>query len=110
MIEAGLAIIAACLPTLRFLMNKISFDSIMRSVRSALSISSMRSQRSQETQASSQGPYSNLKAESSVGSQSYMVPEKGATDTYVMGNQEGVQGKGRGIKVTRQISQHDSMV
>ena len=50
-LEAGLALIAACLPTLSYLFNGFSLQSAVRSVRSALSLGSMRS-----TGKSSSGP------------------------------------------------------
>ena len=110
MIEAGLAIIAACLPTLRVLFSKVSFDTLVRNLRSALSLTSLRSQPSQPSQSQSQGPYSNLQADGSSTSHAHMVTEKNVTDTYVMGNQYGGHAEGYGIQVTRQISQHDDMV
>lgn len=44
-VEAGVGVIAACLPTLRPLLNARMPESIMNSVRSKLSINSLRSQR-----------------------------------------------------------------
>ncbi|MCJ1356783.1 MAG: hypothetical protein MMC33_006779 [Icmadophila ericetorum] len=46
MIECGLGLFAACLPTLRFLFKGFSIESIAASVRSALSLQSMRSENS----------------------------------------------------------------
>jgi hypothetical protein len=46
MIEVGLGLFAACLPTIRFLFKGFSPDSVANSVRSAFSLSSMRSNRS----------------------------------------------------------------
>lgn len=45
MLEAGLAIIAACLPTLGFLFGKAETKTILRSMRGALSVDHVRSQR-----------------------------------------------------------------
>ena len=42
MLEAGLALIACCLPTLNALLIQKSVDSIVRSVRSAISLGSLR--------------------------------------------------------------------
>ncbi|KAI9696878.1 MAG: hypothetical protein M1820_008032 [Bogoriella megaspora] len=46
MLEAGLALIACCLPTLQFLFKGLSAEAIIRSVRSVISLHSLRSQRS----------------------------------------------------------------
>lgn len=60
MVETSLSLIAACLPTLRVLITIKSVDSMIRSVRSAVSIHSLRSHHSQGTKRSgdSQGSYS----------------------------------------------------
>lgn len=47
MIEAGLAIIAACLPTLQYLVRKVTLDKVIRSVRSTLSLHSNHSQQNE---------------------------------------------------------------
>ena len=109
MIEAGLAIIAACLPTLRFLVSKVSLDSIINSVRSALSLSSLQSQRSRRSAAAWESPYTTIQAEGSVGSHAQIVPEKAQTNEFSMANMA-AQFTGSGIRVTSQISQHDSTV
>ena len=46
MLEAGLALIACCLPTLRFLFKGLSPESVIRSVRSIISLHSLGSQKS----------------------------------------------------------------
>ncbi|MCJ1289797.1 hypothetical protein MMC34_001330 [Xylographa carneopallida] len=43
MLEQGLAVIVACLPTLRTLFNHASLESVVRSVRTTLSLDSLRS-------------------------------------------------------------------
>ena len=42
MLEAGLAVIVACLPTLNFLFGKISTEGLIRSVRSIFSLHPLR--------------------------------------------------------------------
>lgn len=42
MIEMGIAVVAGCLPTIWPLVNKISLENMVRSVRSALSLESLR--------------------------------------------------------------------
>ena len=55
MIETGLALIAACLPSLRFLFGATTPASLVRSIRSAMSLHSLRSsQRSRQSQGRSQ--------------------------------------------------------
>lgn len=107
MIEAGLAIIAACLPTLQFLVRKVSLDSIVNSVRSALSLQSMRSQRPESRP---MGPYTNIQADSEVASTAPIVGESNTSDVLVMGNVDGLPAKENGIYVTKQVSQHNSIV
>ena len=52
-IEASLNIVAACLPTLGPLLAKFSLESVVRSVRSAISLHSIRSRGSSNTKHSS---------------------------------------------------------
>ena len=52
MFECGFALIAACLPTLRFLFGKFSPDALISNLRSVISLNSLRSQRSQHKQTS----------------------------------------------------------
>ena len=108
MIEGGLAVIAACLPILRFLVGKISVASIVNSVRSAFSLDSVNTQRSQRSAALPIDPYTNIRADytniradSSVASHTPIVIENGLGD--------GFEAKGHGIQVTRQLSQHASI-
>ena len=56
MIEAGLSIIAACLPTLRYLFGSVALEQIVRSVRSTFSLSSLSSRHSRDrTEATAAG-------------------------------------------------------
>ena len=59
MIEAGLAIIASCLPTLQTLVAKDSIQSMVASIRSAISLESLRSHSSRGSKKSRMGrrPY-----------------------------------------------------
>ncbi|KAL8732415.1 MAG: hypothetical protein Q9166_002815 [cf. Caloplaca sp. 2 TL-2023] len=60
MIEAGLGIIAACLPTLQYLVRRASIDRFMNSVRSAFSPRSARL--SKQPNSTPMGPYTNIHA------------------------------------------------
>lgn len=71
MIELGLALIAACLPSLQFLCRRVSLQSLVRSVRSVVSLSSLRSRsngsengknNTQEATANSHKPYVDVEA------------------------------------------------
>lgn len=116
MIEGGLAIIAACLPTLRILVRKVSLSSILLSVRSALSFGSIRTKQHQRFQVSpphSEESYTYIHAGSSTLLTSDVVREKNKNpiDTLVMGKVDGLSdSQEHGIQVTRQFSQHASMV
>ena len=62
MVEAGLAIIASCLPTLQALVAKDSIQSMVASIRSAISLQSLRSHSSRGSKKSRTGrpPYSGV--------------------------------------------------
>ncbi len=107
MIEAGLAIIAACLPTLQFLIRKVSLDSVVSSVRSALSLHSMRSQ---QPESRPMGPYTSIQAGGEVASITPIVGESNPSDVLVTGSMDGPPAQGNGIYITKQVSQHNSMV
>lgn len=107
MIEAGLAIIAACLPSLQFLIRKVSLDRMIRSVRSALSLQSTRSQNSQSK---FMGPYIDMKADGDVPSVTTMVGKGGTSEDLVMGSITRPSENGDGIYLTSEISQRDDMV
>lgn len=47
--EAGIAVIVACLPTLNFLLGKRQLTSLINSIRSAISLESIRSNRSRQS-------------------------------------------------------------
>lgn len=107
MVEAGLAVIAACLPTLRFLVGKISLDSMMNSVRSAFSLRSIHTQRSQNSTARPGGPYLDLDGSASS---TKMVPKVGVTEIIAMGDIEMANPAGDSIHVTKEVSQYNSEV
>ena len=111
MIEAGLAIIAACLPNLRFLLSKASLDSIVNSVRSALSLESFRSQRSRRLASPSDGSYANITPPGNASlSHMPMVSVTGSAGSLHSANKDVTKVKQSGIYVTSQISQQESMV
>ncbi|KAA6413348.1 MAG: hypothetical protein FRX48_03094 [Lasallia pustulata] len=95
MIEAGLGAIAACLPTLHPLLGKISLDSIVNSVRSALCLDSLHWQRSQRPVSHREGSHTNPTPQ-------IHRPRGSQWDV--------TQVKESGIYVTSQIWQHESMV
>ena len=110
MVEAGLAIIAACLPNLYFLLRKVSLGSIMNSVRSALSLRSLRSQHSQRIVPQSESSYTNIVPGISSASQMPMIRISGSAGSFRSGNKDAAEITGPGIYVTSQILQHESMV
>lgn len=113
LIEGGLALIAACLPNLRFLVGKMSLTRILHSVRSVLSLGSTRTQeQSQQPSSGSKESYVNIEPGSSLSSTSRTVisEKSGSVDIFVTGNVDGRETKGHGIQVTRQLSQHTSIV
>ncbi|MCJ1390963.1 hypothetical protein MMC18_003824 [Xylographa bjoerkii] len=57
MLEQGLAVIVACLPTLRTLSNHTSLESVVRSVRTTLSLDSLRSRGSGDLEQSYRSKY-----------------------------------------------------
>jgi len=68
-IEVGVAIIAACLPTLRPLFNHHSPESLIGSIRSKLSLNSLRSSKSsKQSKSESEGANSNTSANYTFGS------------------------------------------
>ena len=107
MIEAGLAIIAACLPTLRFLVGKVSLDSVMNSVRSAFSLRSLRSQQSQNSTAHPGGPYLDIDGGDSS---TKMVPEIGVTEIIAMRDVGMADRMIDSIHVSKEVSQYRSAV
>ncbi|MCJ1265865.1 hypothetical protein MMC22_005746 [Lobaria immixta] len=115
MIEGGLAVVAACLPTLRVLVSKMSLSSIIRSVRSALSLGSTYTQKQSKQFPPRFGEsYATVQSASPSSSTSLaptVVGEKrGSIDSLITGNVDGMEAKRHSIQVTRQFSQHASMV
>ncbi|CAD6576753.1 MAG: hypothetical protein ASARMPRED_007869 [Alectoria sarmentosa] len=76
-IETGLALIAACLPTLSYLFNGVSLQSAVNSVRSALSLGSVRSTRksTEPSRAEVSNPYIDIEANNSSSSYAKMFPQ-----------------------------------
>ena len=110
MIEAGLAIIAVCLPTLQFLARKASIDSMLHSLRSAFSLKSMLSQNSRRLAFRLNDTYSNTRAASESESIAPMVEDNSRSKAFVMSDINKASVKGAGIRVTRELSQHDDVV
>lgn len=81
-IESGLALIAACLPTLSYLFNGISVQSAVNSVRSAFSLGSVRSTRKSEpSRAEVTNPYIDIEANNSSSSYAKMYTRPETADT-----------------------------
>ena len=111
MIEAGLGIIATCLPTLHFLVSKVSLDSIAHNVRSTFSLHSIRSHFPQPKTGHSAGPSLDPDGNTLLGSHARMVPDKGHTETFAMRDVDLVKTVGDdGIHVTKQVYQYQSRV
>lgn len=71
MLEAGLSLIAACLPTLSYLLTRFSLHSALRSLRSKLSLHSIQTREPEETAAfggTVDGPYTEINANGSIAS------------------------------------------
>ena len=100
MIEAGLAVIAACLPTLRFLIGKVSLHSMVNSVRSALSLGSMHSQHLLRAAVQPNDVYSGLDGD---GSSTQIVSKTGRTDICVTGDIESTKAVDEKNRVTKEI-------
>lgn len=107
MIEAGLGIIAACLPTLQYLIRKNYLDSMISSIRSVFSL---RPIRSQQHESKPMGPYTNIHAGRESAS---ITPMVGMADRSYSLAMDGIDEKvprGGRIYVTKQLSQHDDLM
>ena len=111
MIEADLAIIAACLPTLRFLVGKFSLNSMVSSVRSAFTLGSPRSQYSQRAIPSTTVPQSGVPSDTWSGSKVKFVPDTSySTEIYAMHNVDATSTADDSIHITKEVAQAKSMV
>ena len=110
MIEAGLGIIAACLPTLHFLVRKTSIASIVNSMRSAFSLPSMNSEGSKRLPSQPSGPYKDIGADSETASKVPTLPDTDSSNLIVMKKLKRSEAPATDIYVTRQFSQQDNMV
>lgn len=100
MLESGLAVIVACLPTLRFLLR--SYPDILQSLRSIFSLTSMNGSRSNfrsigQDSTSSQTQISDLKGNTEPRGETYILNDLESQKRY--GN--------RGISVSRDLSIHE---
>ena len=86
MVELGVGIIAICLPTLRPLFRGWSPESILRSIRSALSLRSIHSGGS----SARRSPRRSAKEAQRLGSESSIVGIHMEATTYAKANTEGV--------------------
>ncbi|MCJ1314646.1 hypothetical protein MMC25_008328 [Agyrium rufum] len=122
MVEAGLALIACCLPTLNALFAKKSIESVIRSIRSAVSLGSMFSGRSEYSHHSDlrrtdtrKGRRQSTESESAIVSD--YTQSGGSVETYALGNldrtaedPESTMTKSGKIRVDRSIEQSESKV
>ncbi|KAL2044671.1 hypothetical protein N7G274_002445 [Stereocaulon virgatum] len=87
-VEAGLSLIAACLPTLRLLVAKTSMDSIVRSFRSAISLGSVASSRNRCTANVRSDQYIELGGqELKAAHVAYMKRSDGEVESHIMHDQ-----------------------
>ena len=118
MIEGGLAVIAACLPTLRFLVRDVSLPSFVHSLLDALSFGTVDSQQNKPYQRSPvhfKESHTYIHAGSSTSSTSDATREKNnnSIDNLVRADvdrHKHLDPQGHGIQVTRHFSQHASVV
>lgn len=117
MIEGGLAVIAACLPTLRFLVRNISLSSFLHRFRGTLSHRSVHKQQKKWYQrppaALSKESYTDIHAGPPTSSTSDAAGEmnNNPIDRLVKGDMNRHSDPQElGIQVTRHFSQHASMV
>ena len=110
MIEAGLGIIAACLPTLHFLVRKTSIASIVNSVRSAFSLPSLNSERSENLPTQPSGPYKDIRADSETASNVPTLPDSDSSNLIAMKKLNRSEASANEIYVSRQFLQQDDMV
>ena len=111
-IESGLVILAACLPSLAFLAQKIGVitGSAVRSIRSVFSLQSLRSQGSP---GHTTGQDTGYLQTTSQGSQIHMVEQQGKRSgdgDVPMPRAESSETPGPGISVTRSIAQEEELV
>ncbi|KAF2661087.1 hypothetical protein K491DRAFT_674375 [Lophiostoma macrostomum CBS 122681] len=110
-IESGLVLLAACLPSLAFLAQSIGVitGSAVRSIRSVFSLQSLRSQGS--LRATRDTGYLQT---TSQGSQIHMVEPHGKRsadgDVHVSSAHHSSETPGQGISVTRSIAQEEEMI
>ncbi|MCJ1369192.1 hypothetical protein MMC20_000401 [Loxospora ochrophaea] len=87
MVEGGLALAAACLPTLHYLFGRKAMKSAISTLRSAIALNTLRSHHSKDSQVAAGTPYSELKTAARNGSQpsdmERLRPSEGRTDTDV---------------------------
>ncbi|MCJ1430264.1 hypothetical protein MMC29_008181, partial [Sticta canariensis] len=118
-IEEGLAVIAACLPTLRIVVGTASLSSILRRLRSALGWSSVHSQNQELQQISRRFPprseesYTQIDADSSASLTFCLAREtnENLINNSTTGSSNGFsEPESHGIQITGQFSQHTSIV
>lgn len=110
MLGAGLSLIASCLPSIYSIFAKSSLQSIIASIRSAISLHSIPSDRSR----GSKKPYENMENTSTV---SHVQPLKRQVDNlshiysaYEMDDVPPVQAQDGEIHVKSDLSQSEKMV
>ena len=120
LLEAGLALIAACLPSLSVLFAKRSLASVISSVRSALSLRSLRNKDTYHSQQSASGQdlrtgsYKEMPDDQSTASHVNMVAKDSlGIESFAMGDLEGGHidsVRGEGIHVKNELTQEGRVV
>lgn len=107
MLEAGLSLIAACLPTLSYFLTHDSLQSALRSIRSIISLHSMQStRRSEDTTAfvgKEEGPYTEVRGNSSTASHA-KISKSDDGDSHELNELT------KGIHVKHEVAMTDNMV
>ena len=112
-LEAGLSIIAICLPTLRPLFARKSMDSIVRSVRGVMSLGSVTSSHNRDTANATTDHYTEIEEHGIKTAHAvYLTRPDGQVESYAMHNQSERSPKNMPgvIHVESQLAQENSMV
>ena len=116
LIEASLAIVSACLPTLRPLFQGFSVESVIRSFRSVISLASLQSRHSNGSKHSNIGSaeYHKESSSSTVGPHEIEAADHGpaviGNETALRDRPEGSKAGKEGITVQRSFVMEDEVV
>ena len=107
MIEAGLAVIAACLPTLQYLIRKKGIEKMTSNMRSIFSSNAAYSKASELTPI---GPYTRVQSSSAAVSVAPMVGRGTPLRESIDCGNGAMATKGDGIYDIKQVSQRKDLV